>query len=112
MRPVPLNEINKIPMPNLLFPENESALSPEASGELACVAKVLKNNPEYTAVISLYYPGGEHELAVAQQRARSVITFMETSRIPKSGYRIEISSVDREKFPDISFVVNIPTAKK
>jgi hypothetical protein len=31
-------------------------------GELACVAKVLKNNPEYTAVISLYHLNNEKEL--------------------------------------------------
>jgi hypothetical protein len=112
IRPVPLNEINKIPMPNLLFSENESTLSPEASGELACVVTALKNNPEYTAVISLYYFNSEHELTVAQQRARSVATFMETGRIPQSKYKIEITPVDKAKIPDISFVINIPTVKK
>ncbi|MDR2026521.1 MAG: hypothetical protein LBQ01_03060 [Prevotellaceae bacterium] len=109
---VPLNEINKIPMPNLSFPEGESTLSPEASGELACVAKALNSNPEYTAVISLYHLNSEKELTLAQQRARSVITFMETCRIPKTGYRIDISPVDIVKVPDISFVTNIPTDKK
>ncbi|MDR1594866.1 MAG: hypothetical protein LBS43_10370 [Prevotellaceae bacterium] len=112
IRLVPLNEINKIPMPNMLFPDEESTLSPEASGELACVAKVLKNNPEYTAVISLYHLNNEKELTVAQQRARSVITFMESSRIHRAGYRIEISPVDIAKIPDISFVTNTPTGKK
>jgi outer membrane protein OmpA-like peptidoglycan-associated protein len=109
---VPLTEINKIPMPNLLFPENESTLSPEASGELACVAKVLKNNPEYKAIISLYHTNSENELAIAQQRARSVITFLETSRIPQTGYKIELSPVNKAKSPDISFVTNIPANKK
>jgi hypothetical protein len=109
---VPLTEINKIPMQNMLFPENESTLSPEASGELACVVKTLKNNPEYKAVISLYYTNSEQELAVTQQRARSVITFMETSRIPQTEYKIEISPVNSEKIPDISFVTNISDSKK
>ncbi|MDR1594913.1 MAG: hypothetical protein LBS43_10605 [Prevotellaceae bacterium] len=35
IRLVPLNEINKIPMPNMLFPDEESTLSPEASGEVS-----------------------------------------------------------------------------
>jgi outer membrane protein OmpA-like peptidoglycan-associated protein len=109
---VPLNEINKIPIPNLSFPANESTLSPEASGELACIAKALKNNPEYTAIISLYHKDNEKERAIAQQRARSVITFMETSRIPKTSYKVEISPVDVVKISDISFVTNIPTDKK
>jgi outer membrane protein OmpA-like peptidoglycan-associated protein len=109
---VPLNEINKIPMPNLLFPANESTLSPEASGELACIVKALKNNPEYTAIISLYYLDNENEHTVAQQRARSLITFMETSHIPQTSYKIEISPVDKGKIPDISFVTNILTGKK
>jgi hypothetical protein len=106
IRPVPLNEINKIPMPNLLFPKGESTLSPEASGELACVAQTLKNNPEYTAIISLYHPDNEKELTVAQQCARSVISFMEANRISKTGYKIEIYPVNAAKIPDISFVIN------
>jgi outer membrane protein OmpA-like peptidoglycan-associated protein len=110
IRLAPLNEINKIPMQNLLFAKGESTLSPEASGELACVAKTLKNNPEYTAVISLYHRDNEKELTVAQQCARSVISFMEANRIPKAGYRIEIYTVDIAKIPDISFVIN--TQKK
>jgi hypothetical protein len=110
---VPLNEINKIPMQNLLFNDNESTLSPEASGELACVAKALKNNPEYRAVISLYYlTGSENELVAAQYRARSVITFLETGMIPKTGYRVEVFPVDEVKIPDISFISNTATAKK
>jgi hypothetical protein len=109
---VPLNEINTISMPNLLFSEGESRLSSEVVGELACVAKVLKNNPEYVAIISLYYLNNEKELTIAQRRARSIITFMETSRIPKNGYRVEILPVDAVKIPDISFVTNIPTNKK
>ncbi|MDR0384779.1 MAG: carboxypeptidase-like regulatory domain-containing protein [Prevotellaceae bacterium] len=112
VRPVPLSEISKIPMQNLLFLKKESTLSPEARGELACVTKVLKNNPEYMAVISLYHPGSETELAVAQQRARSIITFLESSRIPRSGYRVETSLVDKEKIPDISFIINTPSGKK
>ncbi|MDR0724551.1 MAG: hypothetical protein LBF59_00890 [Prevotellaceae bacterium] len=109
---VPLNEINKIPMPNLSFPANESTLSPEISGELACIAKALKNNPEYKAIISLYHSDNEKELTVAQQRAGAIITFMETNRIPKTGYKVEISPADGKRIPDISFVTNIPTAKK
>jgi outer membrane protein OmpA-like peptidoglycan-associated protein len=112
VRLVPLNEINKIPMPNLLFPNEESTLSPEASGELACIAKVLKNNPEYKAIISLYYTDNEKERTVAQQRANSIITFMETSRIPKTGYKVELFPVEGKKIPDINFVTNIPTSKK
>jgi outer membrane protein OmpA-like peptidoglycan-associated protein len=109
---VPLNEINKIPLANLLFPANASTLSPEASGELACIAKALKNNPEYTAIISLYHQDKEKERTIAQQRARSIITFMETNRIPKTGYKVEISPADIVKIPDISFVTNIPNSKK
>jgi outer membrane protein OmpA-like peptidoglycan-associated protein len=109
---VPLTEINKIPMPNLLFPDNRSTLSSEASGELACVAKVLKNNPEYKAIISLYHTNSEKELVIAQQRARSVITFLETSRIPQARYKIELSPIDRKKIYDISFVTNTPPANK
>jgi outer membrane protein OmpA-like peptidoglycan-associated protein len=112
VRLVPLSEINKIPMPNLLFPEGESTLLPETMGELDCVAKVLKNNPEYTAVISLYHTNAEKELTVAQQRARSIITFMETVRILPSGYKIEIIPVDNAKIYDVSFVINNPTGKK
>jgi hypothetical protein len=104
--PAPLNEINKIPMPNLLFPEEESTLSPEALGELACVTKTLKNNPEYTAVISLYHLNNEKELITTQQRARSIISFMESSRIPKAGYKIEFYPVDIAQIPDISFIIN------
>ncbi|MDR2383178.1 MAG: hypothetical protein LBD76_04745 [Prevotellaceae bacterium] len=109
---VPLNEISKIPMPSLLFPANESTLSPEALGELACIAKTLKNNPEYKAIISLYHLDNEKELTVAQRRARSIITFMETSRIPQTGYKVEIFPVDVKRIPDISFVTNIPAGKK
>jgi hypothetical protein len=112
VRPVPLNEINKIPMPNLVFPAGESTLSPEASGELACVVKTLQSNPEYTAVISLYHKDSEKELVVAQQRARSIITFMESSRVPRTGYRTEISPVDSERISDITFIMNIPSGKK
>jgi outer membrane protein OmpA-like peptidoglycan-associated protein len=112
VRPVPLKDVNKIPMLNLLFPDGESTLSPEAMGELDCVVTILKNNPEYTAVISLYHLPDENELAVAQQRARSVITFMESSWVPKTGYRVEIVSVDKVKPPEINFVVNIPTDKR
>jgi hypothetical protein len=112
IRLMPLNEINKIPMLSLLFPEKESTLSPDASGELACVAKVLKNNPEYTAVISLYHLNNEKELIVAQQRARSIITFMESNRIPKTGYRVEISPVEIMQISDISLVMNTSNDEK
>jgi hypothetical protein len=109
---VPLNEINKIPLPNLLFPANESTLSPEISGELACIAKALKNNPEYKAIISLYHQDNEKERTFAQQCARSVIIFMETGMIPKTNYQVEIYPVDGKKIPDISFVTNVPAGKK
>jgi hypothetical protein len=110
---VPLNEMNKIPIQNLLFNDNESTLSPEASGELACIAKVLKNNPEYRAVISLHYlTGSENEFVATQQRAQSVITFMESGMIPKTGYRVEIFPVDEVRIPEISFIPNTATAKK
>lgn len=112
VHPVPLNEINKIPMPALSFPEGESSLSPEASGELACVVKILRNNPEYKAVLSLYHTDDEKELSVAQQRARSIATFMESSRIPKTEYRIEITPADKEKIPDITFVMNNSSDRK
>jgi hypothetical protein len=104
VRPVPLNEVSKIPMPNLLFSGGGSLLAPEAAGELDCVVKVLKNNPEYTATISLYHLDSEKELTVAQQRARSVITFMEASRIPGGRYKVEIAPSDIVKIPDINFV--------
>jgi outer membrane protein OmpA-like peptidoglycan-associated protein len=112
VRPVPLKEVSKIPMSNLLFPDRESTLSPEAMGELDCVVNILKNNPEYMAVISLYHLKNEKELSVAQQRARSIITFMESSWAPKTGYKIEIVPADQVKIPDINFVVNIPAEKK
>jgi hypothetical protein len=112
VRPVPLKEVSKIPMSNLLFPDKESTLSPEAMGELDCVVNILKNNPEYMAVISLYHLNDEKELAVTQQRARSIITFMESSWAPCTGYKVEILPVDKVKIPDINFVINIPADKK
>jgi outer membrane protein OmpA-like peptidoglycan-associated protein len=112
IRLVPLQEISKIPMTNLLFSDGKSTLSDEASGELECIIKVLKNNPEYMAVISLYHLNIEKELTVAQQRARSIMTFMEANRIPKSAYRIEVLPVDKVKIPDINFVINAPTDKQ
>jgi hypothetical protein len=112
VRPVPLKEMSKIPMPNLTFDEGSSILQPEASGELSCVIDVLKNNPDYTAVISLYQLNNEMGLVMTQQRARSIITFMDANRIPKSRYKVEIIVVEQIKLPDINFVLNIPTGKK
>jgi hypothetical protein len=107
VRPVPLNEMSKIPMPNLLF-SNGSLLTPEAAGELDCVVNVLKNNPEYTAIISIYHTNTRKELIIAQQRARSIVTFMEASRIPKRKCKVEVIAFDMVKIPDINFVPHIP----
>ncbi|MDR1341378.1 MAG: hypothetical protein LBK58_15195 [Prevotellaceae bacterium] len=112
VRLVPLTEVSKIPMSNLLFPEGESALSPEAMGELDCVVNILNSNPEYTAVISLYHQNDAGELTLAQQRAGDIITFMESSRVPKTGYKVEISPDDKVRIPDINFVKNTPADKK
>jgi hypothetical protein len=112
VRLAPLIETSKVPMLNLLFPDGESTLAPESSGELSCVIETLKNNPEYTAVISLYHLNNAAELAVAHQRARSIIIFMESNRIPASGYKVEILPSEIVKIPDINFVLNIPAAKK
>jgi hypothetical protein len=102
VKPVPLNEINKIPMFNLVFRKDDSRLLPEALGELDCVADIIKNHPEYKAVIFLYQL--EYETELWQQRMRSIMDFMESNRIPKTQYKLEISLVDAEKLPDISFV--------
>jgi hypothetical protein len=107
VRLVPLAEISKIPMPNFLFVDG-AALSPEAEGELTCIVKVLKNNPEYIATISLYHLNNEQETTIAQQQARAVTTFMELQRISHDKYRIEILPVDDPKIPDINFVLNTP----
>ncbi|MDR1887479.1 MAG: hypothetical protein LBQ70_06130 [Prevotellaceae bacterium] len=112
VRPVPLKETGKIPMPNLLFNEGESSLSPEASGELSCVVKVLENNPEYMATISLYHLNNEREQTMTQQYARSVITFMESVRIPKAAYKVEITPVEIAKIPDIHFAVKTSTDRQ
>jgi hypothetical protein len=112
VRPVPLKEVSKIPMSNLLFPDRESTLSPEAMGELDCVVNILKNNPEYMAIISLYHLNDEKELTVTQQCARSITTFMESNWIPKTGYKVEIVPADQVKIPDINFVINIQADKK
>jgi hypothetical protein len=112
VRPVPLKEVSKIPMSNLQFPEGESALSPEAMGELDCVVNILKSNPEYTAVISLYHLRDEKELTLAQQRAGAILTFMESSWIPRTGYILEISPADKVRIPDINFIINPPSDKK
>lgn len=112
VRPVPLKEMSKIPMQNLTFDEGSSSLPSEAAGELSCVIDVLKNNPDYTAVISLYQMNNETELVATQQRARSIITFLDANRIPKSRYKVEITVVEQIKVPDINFVSNIPTGKK
>jgi hypothetical protein len=113
VRPVPLEETSKVPMLNLLFPDGESTLLPEAAGELSCVIETLRNNPEYTATISLYHLNNAAELAVAQQRARSIVIFMDSNRIPVSGYKVEILPVDdKAKIPDVNFVLNVSAVKK
>jgi hypothetical protein len=101
VNPVRLEDLSRIPVSYLVFGEGESALSPEASGELQCIAGVLRDNPSYNAVISLYHTAAEAE--IVQQRRKNIITFMDLSRTPGSRYRIEPVQVSQPKLPDISF---------
>lgn len=105
VRPVPLSEVNKIPMPYLTFNTNESSFLPEAEGELYCVTQVLKNNPEYTAVITLYHLDNEKELTLVQERAKAITIFLSSNFIPSYGYKIEYVKTDKVKNPDIHFVL-------
>jgi hypothetical protein len=109
---VPLSEINKIQMTNLVFPEDESKLMPDAAGELECIITMLKNNPEYRAHILLFHKDSESDLVIAQQRALSIAIFMETHRIPQTAYKVEIALANGERIPEISFVANTSVDKK
>lgn len=108
IKPVPLGETSKVPMQNLKFKQGESTLTEEACGELDCVVKVLKDNPEYNAVISLYYLDTEKELAL--QRIRSVVSYFDACLIPKTRYKIE-TGIAADKYPDIDFIPIITKQK-
>ena len=100
VKPVPLHETGKIAMTNLTFAASESNLSPEATGELECVANVLQHNKDYDVTITLYHAATEKELT--QNRIRTLVSFMDSQQVAKQRYNIE--PVAGNANPDIQFV--------
>ena len=100
VKPVPLHETGKIAMTNLTFAASESNLSPEATGELECVANVLQHNKDYDVTITLYHAATEKELT--QNRIRTLVSFMDSQQVAKQRYKIE--PVAGNANPDIQFV--------